>query len=38
MGYLNFLCDVIVNEDDPKMKFEYILGHNNFMEKANQEI
>ncbi|EAS05098.2 inositol-triphosphate type 1 protein (macronuclear) [Tetrahymena thermophila SB210] len=38
MGFLNFLCDVIVEEDDSKMKLEYILGLNNFMEKANLEI
>lgn len=38
MGFLNFLCDVIVDEDDSKMKLEYILGLNNFMEKANNEI
>lgn len=38
MGFLNFLCDVIVREDDPKMKLEYILGLNNFMEKANTEM
>lgn len=38
MGFLRFLCDVIVLEDEPKMKLEYILGLNNFMEKASKDI
>jgi len=38
MGFLRFLCDVIVVEPDPQMKLEYIQGLVDFMEESNREI
>ncbi|KAL4475530.1 hypothetical protein ABPG72_009219 [Tetrahymena utriculariae] len=38
MGFLNFLCDIIIIEQDPLMKLEYIRGLIDFMEESNKDI
>lgn len=38
MGFLHFLCDVIIVEQDALMKLEYIKGLIDFMDEGNREI